>query len=202
MHVAQVVVEEIGIGMIVGLALTWSTALMLRFAEPLDQRPLGGDPDRRAGGGALCRRALAEWPRRAHTKELLGGAEHTREALALLTWVVFGGIVVAGLIDRVTWPALLYDVLSLTVVRMPSAFLCPIGTRTSTADELFIGWFGSRGLATLVLAVLVLDAKLPGNDTLTLAAVWTVLGQCHRSWGHPNPMVRRIADRSPVEATR
>jgi NhaP-type Na+/H+ or K+/H+ antiporter len=104
-----------------------------------------------------------------HKEELLRGAEHTGEALALLTWVVFGGIVVARMIDRVTWPALLYAVLSLTVIRMLPVFLCLIGTRTSTADRLFIGWFGPRGLATIVFAVLVLDEKL-----IMLAAGWTV----------------------------
>jgi NhaP-type Na+/H+ or K+/H+ antiporter len=61
-------------------------------------------------------------------KELLRGAEHMGEALALLTWVVFGGIVVARMIDRVTGLAVLYAVLSLTVVR----------TRTSTVDKLFM----------------------------------------------------------------
>jgi len=54
-------------------------------------------------------------------------------------------------------------VLSLTVVRMLPVFLCLIGTRTSAADKLFIGWFGPRGLATIVFAILVLDEKLPGQ---------------------------------------
>jgi NhaP-type Na+/H+ or K+/H+ antiporter len=84
----------------------------------------------------------------SHKKELLRGAEHMGEALALLTWVVFGGIVVARMIDRVTWLAVRYAVLSLTVVRMLPVFLCLIRTRTSTVDKLFIGWFGPRGLAT------------------------------------------------------
>jgi sodium/hydrogen antiporter len=39
-----------------------------------------------------------------HKEELLRGAEHPGEALAPLTWVVFGGIVVAKMLDRVTWP--------------------------------------------------------------------------------------------------
>ena len=77
-----------------------------------------------------------------HKEELLRGAEHMGEALALLTWVVFGGIVVARMIDRVTWPALLYAVLSLTVIRMVPVFLCLIGTRTSTATS-----FSSAGSA-------------------------------------------------------
>jgi NhaP-type Na+/H+ or K+/H+ antiporter len=58
------------------------------------------------------------------------------DTLALLTWVVFGGIVVARMIDRVTWPAILYAVLRLTVVRMLPVFLCLIGTRTTAVDKL------------------------------------------------------------------
>jgi sodium/hydrogen antiporter len=68
-----------------------------------------------------------------------------------------------------------YAVLSLTVVRMVPVFRRLIGTRRNTADRLFIGLFGPRGLATIVFAVLVLGEKLPGNDTMILAAGWTVL---------------------------
>ena len=133
----------------------------------LDWRTLGGNSDRRAGGGVLCSCAgcggsgfiacfvgglLLSGLGASHKKELLRGAEHMGEALALLTWVVFGGIVVARMIDRVTWLAVLYAVLSLTVVRMLPVFLCLIRTRTSTVDKLFIGWFGPRGLATIVFA--------------------------------------------------
>src|SRR5262249_28096727 len=135
-----------------------------------------------------------------HKEELLRGAEHMGEALALLTWVVFGGIVVARMIDRVTWPALLYAVLSLTVIRMLPVFLCLIGTRTSIADKLFIGWFGPRGLATIVFAVLVLDEKLPGNDTIMLTAGWTVLLSVIADGVTANPLVRRMTTRPSVEA--
>ena len=132
--------------------------------------------------------------RERHKEELLRGAEHTGEALALLTWVLFGGIVVAArMIERVTWPALLYAVLSLTVIRMLPVFLCLIGTRTSTADKLFIGWFGPRGLATIVFAILVLDEKLPGNDTIMLAAGWTVLLSVIAHGVTANPLVKRMA---------
>jgi NhaP-type Na+/H+ or K+/H+ antiporter len=107
--------------------------------------------------------------------------------------------VVARLIDRVTWPAVLYAVLSLTVVRMFPVFLCLIGTRTNTADKLFIGWFGPRGLATIVFAVLVLDEKLPGNDTIMLAASWTVLLSVIAHGVTANPLVKRMAGRSLAE---
>jgi sodium/hydrogen antiporter len=212
-HVARVVLEEIGIGLIVGLALTWLTTLMLRFAErhgwisehwvdiPIVALAAACFAAAQAVGGSgfiacFVGGLLLSGLRERHKKELLRGAEHTGEALALLTWVVFGGIVVARLIDRVSWPALLYALLSLTVVRMLPVFLCLIGTRTSTADKLFIGWFGPRGLATIVFAVLVLDEKLPGNDTIMLAAGWTVLLSVVAHGVTANPLVRRMAGHS------
>src|SRR5438128_12580985 len=116
--------------------------------------------------------------------------------MALLTWVIFGGIVVPRMIDRVTWLALLYAVLSLTVIRMLPVFLCLLGTRTRAADKLFIGWFGPRGLATIVFAVLILDEKLPGNDTIMLVAGWTVLLSVIAHGVTANPLVKRIAGNS------
>ena len=214
-HVARVVVEEIGIGIIVGLGLTWLTTLMLRFAQARGwisehwveipivalaaacfaaAQAMGGSGFIACFVGGLLLSGLGP----SHKEELLRGAEHMGEALALLTWVVFGGIVVARLIDRVTWPAIIYAVLSLTVIRMLPVFLCLIGTRTSTSDKLFIGWFGPRGLATIVFAVLVLDEKLPGNDAIILAAGWTVLLSVVTHGISANPLVRASGTRAPA----
>jgi NhaP-type Na+/H+ or K+/H+ antiporter len=91
-----------------------------------------------------------------------------------LRGAVFGGNVVAKTRPRHLAGSALRRA-QLTVIWMVPVFLCLIGTRTSTADKLFIGCFGPRGLATIVFAVLVLGEKLPGNDTIMLAAGWTVL---------------------------
>ena len=216
-HVARVVAEAIGIGLIVGVGLTWLSILMLRFAEgqgwitehwveiPIVALAAACFAGAQAAGGSgfiacFVGGLLLSGLRERHKEELLRGAEHMGEALALLTWVAFGGIVVARMIDRFTWPALLYAILSLTVIRMLPVFLCLIGTQTSTADKLFIGWFGPRGLATIVFAVLVLDEKLPGNYTIILAAGWTVLLSVIAHGVTANPLVRRMAARSPTEA--
>jgi sodium/hydrogen antiporter len=212
-RVVFVVVEEIGIGIVAGLALTWLSVLMLRFAErrgwisehwveiPIVALAAACFATAQAAGGSgfiacfvggLLLSRLG--PRHKH--EFLRGAEHAGEALALLTWVAFGGIAVARAIDRVTWPSLIYAVLSLSVIRMLPVFLCLIGTKTSTADKLFIGWFGPRGLATIVFAVLVLDEKLPGNDTIMPAAAWTILLSVIAHGISANPLVRWIARRS------
>ena len=214
-HAARVVVEAIGLGAAVGLALTWCTIRMLRLAERRSwisdhwieipivalaaacfaaAQAVGGSGFIACFVGGLLLSALRE----RHKDELLRGAESTGETLALVTWVVFGGIVVARMIDRVSWLALLYAVLSLTVIRMLPVFLCLVGTRTSTADKLFIGWFGPRGLATIVFAVLVLDEKLPGNDTIMLAAGWTVLLSVIAHGVSANPLVNAIGTRAPA----
>jgi hypothetical protein len=68
-----------------------------------------------------------------------------------------------------------------------------LGTRTNTSDKLFIGWFGPRGSATIVFAVLVFDEKLPGNDTIILAAGWTVLLSVVAHGITANPLVKAMA---------
>jgi len=216
-HVARVVIEAIGLGAAIGLALTWLTTLMLRFAEkrgwiskhwveiPIVALAAACFAAAQAVGGSgfiacFVGGLLLSGLRERHKEELLRGAEHTGEALALLTWVLFGGIVVARLIDRVTWSAFLYAILSLTVIRMLQVFLCLTGTKTSVADKLFIGWFGPRGLATIVFAVLVLDEKVPGNDTIMLAAGWTVLLSVIAHGMTANPFVRRMATPPSTQA--
>ena len=66
--------------------------------------------------------------------------------------------------------AIVYAVLSLTVIRMVPVLLCLAGTGMRFADKLFLAWFGPRGLATLVFGVIVFDEKLPGNDTIVTVA--------------------------------
>ena len=71
----------------------------------------------------------------------------------------------------------LYAILSLTVVRMIPVAVALIGTHLSAASLLFMGWFGPRGLASIVLGLVFLEqeASLPGEETIRLAVMATVL---------------------------
>jgi NhaP-type Na+/H+ or K+/H+ antiporter len=71
----------------------------------------------------------------------------------------------------------LYAVLSLTVVRMVPVALALAGTGLSRWTVLFMGWFGPRGLASIVLGLVYLEgqANLPGESTIRLAVMATVL---------------------------
>ncbi|MEM8712579.1 MAG: cation:proton antiporter, partial [Planctomycetota bacterium] len=66
--------------------------------------------------------------------------------------------------------------LSLTVIRVLPVALALVGTGQSLASRLFLGWFGPRGLASVVFAVSVLDEpEIQGRVELFGIAVWTVL---------------------------
>jgi NhaP-type Na+/H+ or K+/H+ antiporter len=71
----------------------------------------------------------------------------------------------------------LYAILSLTVVRMVPVAIALIGTRLSRASVVFMGWFGPRGLASIVLGLVYLEeeAHLPGEETIRLAVMVTVM---------------------------
>ena len=87
-----------------------------------------------------------------------------------------------GLVAVRAWPQLspalvLYAALSLTVVRMLPVAIALIGTRLNLASVVFMGWFGPRGLASIVLGLVYLEQEvhLPGEATIRLALIATVL---------------------------
>ena len=105
--------------------------------------------------------------------------EFTEQSGQLLTLAVFFlfGILVAGAWGEFTWNLVLYAVLSLTVVRMLPVAVALIGTRLNRATVLFLGWFGPRGLASIVLGLVFLEenTSLPGESTILLAVMITAL---------------------------
>ena len=94
-----------------------------------------------------------------------------------------------------TWQVLLYSILSLTVVRMLPVFLSLLGTKLNTGDKLFMGWFGPRGLASIVFAVIVFNASLPGGDTITITMICTVLFSVILHGVTANPWVKAMDSR-------
>jgi NhaP-type Na+/H+ or K+/H+ antiporter len=112
---------------------------------------------------------------REHKEALLRVAEGTGDTLALLTWVTFGAVVASSALEYFVWDALVYAILSLTVIRMLPVFLTLTGTGLTVSDKLFLGWFGPRGLASMVFIVIVLNENLPGGETLKQTVVWTVI---------------------------
>jgi NhaP-type Na+/H+ or K+/H+ antiporter len=109
-----------------------------------------------------------------HKEEVLAGAEGAGNLFSMLTWFTFGAVVLGKGFQVANWEVIVYAVLSLTVIRMLPVLLCLIGVPAKLDTKLFVGWFGPRGLASIVFIVMVLQEKLPGGETLAAAVVWTV----------------------------
>ena len=103
-------------------------------------------------------------------------AEKWGELLNLSIFFLFG-LTVAQDWPDFTVAHLRYAVLSLTVVRMLPVALALNGTRLNPATVLFMGWFGPRGLASIVLGLVYLarETHSPGEPTIRLAVIATVL---------------------------
>jgi NhaP-type Na+/H+ or K+/H+ antiporter len=87
------------------------------------------------------------------------------------------GLLAARASSDFTLSHLVYALLSLTVVRMLPVAAALAATGLSRASVLFMGWFGPRGLASIVLGVVYMEraAHLAGTDTIRLSAMVTVL---------------------------
>jgi NhaP-type Na+/H+ or K+/H+ antiporter len=87
------------------------------------------------------------------------------------------GLLVARAWMSFNFTLALYAIVSLTVVRMIPVALALAGTGLSRATVLFVGWFGPRGLVSIVLGLVYLEqhANLPGESTIRLAVMATVL---------------------------
>jgi NhaP-type Na+/H+ or K+/H+ antiporter len=129
---------------------------------------------------------------------LLLAAEGTGDTLALITWVIFGSAVVGQAIGSFSWAMVLYAVLSLTLVRMLPVFLVLAGMQLRTDEKLFMGWFGPRGLASIVFAVIVLNEHLPGGDTIAMTVVCTIVLSVIGHGLSANPLVAALAARIGV----
>lgn len=102
--------------------------------------------------------------------------EEWGQLLNLFVFFLFGLLIASAWEQFSSW-VILYAILSLTVIRMLPVAIALTGTGLSKATVLFMGWFGPRGLASIVLGLVYLEeeARLPGESTIRLAVMATVL---------------------------
>ena len=109
-------------------------------------------------------------------EQLIRFTEAEGQLLNLSVFFVFG-VLAAGLVETLTWQVALYALLSLTVIRMLPVAVSLMGTHLSGVSVLFAGWFGPRGLASIVLGLIVIAEapRLAGAGQIELVVASTVL---------------------------
>jgi len=185
-----VAVQQIGLGVLTGVAVGFVGGWLINHAT---QRgwitrtfkrlgfmalailawalagPIGGNGFIAAFVGGLITGAVVKTVEEAVTDF----SEAEGELLLLIVFFLVG-VITVPLLGTVNAPIVLYAILSLTVIRMLPVALSLIGTKLQRSSVLFLGWFGPRGLASIVLVIVALEEPALGAVRSEIAAI--VLG--------------------------
>jgi NhaP-type Na+/H+ or K+/H+ antiporter len=111
-----------------------------------------------------------------------------------VTFIVFGAAVLGSQWAHIGAVEIVYALFSLTIVRMIPVALAMLGSGARPPTVLFLGWFGPRGLASIVFGVVVVEAAgLPHTPTLVLAITVTVAMSVVAHGLSAAPLTRRYA---------
>lgn len=127
--------------------------------------------------------------------------------LILMTFFIFGGVMLPEALGAINPIYLLLAILSLTVLRMLPVWLSLLGTGVQLTTIGFLGWFGPRGLASVLFVLLILEeTEIAGRETIFVAVMTTVMlsivahgitaGPVSRSYG------RWLAERGECQETK
>ena len=99
--------------------------------------------------------------------------------VSLLVWLAFGAVALAPAVSNLNWQSVVYALLSLTVIRMVPVAIALIGAHLGWPTVAFVGWFGPRGLASVVFALLALEelgnAATPAVTVITITVLISVV---------------------------
>jgi sodium/hydrogen antiporter len=192
-HAAQLVLEKIGYGAALGVVAGAAAAAVVvvadgrRFVEPswLQVVPLAaallafGSAEGVGGSGfiaAFVGGAVYGGLRRRRGGDVSYLIEQIGAVLAATTFVVFGAVLLGPALGDLTWQIALYAGLSLTLVRMLPVAVSMLGTPAHRPTVAFLGWFGPRGAASIVFALIVVEEGGLPHDGLILTAAFVAVG--------------------------
>ena len=122
--------------------------------------------------------------------------ESEGQLLTIFTFLIFGAVMVPLGIEHATWKTVVLAILYLSVIRMLPIWLSLAGTGLKSYEKIFLGWFGPRGLASILFALLFLERfHIPGGDEILACVVLTVMLSIVLHGVSANPMSARFARR-------
>jgi len=104
-------------------------------------------------------------------EEIYEFAESEGQLLNLIIFFIFGAVLLPQVWEHLSWEIVSYAILSLTLIRMLPVFVALIGKQLRWQTTLFLGWFGPRGLASILFVLLVLDHAQLTHESLVFNTV-------------------------------
>ncbi len=183
---------QVILGPLVGIALGWGFAKAMDYAQTRDLMAEA------AGGVAFLMVAFSAYI----GSELIGGngfiaafiagmvfgntyqhkihfigefMEGVGQLLTMFAFLVFGALLLPDGLEHMTWNAVVLALLFLTVVRMLPIWLSLLGTGLALREKLFLGWFGPRGIASILFTLIMIDEfDFPREQELLACVSMTV----------------------------
>lgn len=88
--------------------------------------------------------------------------------MMLICFALFGSVVLGPVLSRFDLPIIVYALLSLAAIRMVSVIVATAGARLAWPTKIYLGWYGPRGLASIILAVVVVaEGEVPETQLVT-----------------------------------
>lgn len=186
-EIARVFIEEIGFAIIVGMVvgLVGGRAVKYAYSRGFMTRewrqvtvvslavlcfvladPIGGSGFIAAFVGGLSFGIVV----RRDYPDICNFSEGIGHVLTMVAFLVFGMLILTPVVRFITWQTVLYAVVSLTIIRIGAVAIALIGTNLGFRTKLYIGWFGPRGLASLVF----MGTVVIGSDPASGAAIVTI----------------------------
>lgn len=189
--IAAFVVEAIGFGVVIGAAIGWLGGKALSWSadrgwvdgvfRQLVTLAIGVAAFTAAqavdGNGFIAAFVAGLAFGSAAREECHGAydfAEDEAHLLALLTFLGFG-VGLSAIWDLIGWREWVFALVALTAVRMIPVAISLIGTHFKTPTVAFIGWFGPRGLASILFALFLIEEQLPAGGRLFAIVSLTAL---------------------------
>jgi NhaP-type Na+/H+ or K+/H+ antiporter len=190
---ARFIGEQLGLGALVGACIGLAGGWLLNLARQLEwmaesflqlavvslpvfclmiSEPFGASPFIAAFVAGLCVQVTFKHAGK-HSVEF---TEEWGQIFNLAVFFLFG-MMVARESGDFGFAPFIYALLSLSVVRMLPVAVSLLGSGLDQATVAFMGWFGPRGLASIVLGLVYLEQEkhLPGEEVTRLAVMATVL---------------------------
>ena len=102
--------------------------------------------------------------------------EEAGDLLGAATFVLFGAVMLVPVLDDLTVGIVVYSLLSLTIVRMLPVALAMLGSGARRPTLAFLGWFGPRGLASIVFAVILVEEADLEHASVLLTTIFFTVG--------------------------
>lgn len=122
--------------------------------------------------------------------------ETAGQLLSLVVFLLFGAVLLPIAFAELGWRHFLYAALSLTLIRMVPVALALVGTRLLPVTVAFLGWFGPRGLASILYLLLILESgQAAGMTDVAPAVLITILGSVLLHGASASPAARAYGAR-------